>query len=171
MLLDRDRWREIFRGFSKSAFRLETHQVYSMPDEREDFERFLAGLPARPDDNHEWHERVRAYVAAGKTIQRAKVVRRPLTDYTRYLLAEGIPENVKAGEDYRIIEVRDEETGLPDQDFWLFDDRVVVHLDYEPDGTQCGRELVDEPDLAKYLRWRDLALRRGVPFDEWHAGS
>lgn len=169
MLLDPDRWREIFRGFTKSAFRLETHQVYTMPDERADFERFLAGLPAQPDDNHEWHDRVRGYVAAGKTIQRAKLVRLPLTDYTRYLLTEGIPENVKAGEDYRIIEMGVGDAGLPDQDFWMFDERVVVHLDYESDGTQRGRELIEEPDLPQYLRWRDLAVKQGVPFDEWHA--
>jgi hypothetical protein len=171
MLLDLDQWREIFRGFTKSAFRLEVQQIYTMPDEREDFERFLAGLPALPGDNHEWHDRVRGYVAEGRTVQRAKVVRRPLTDYTRYLVARGIPENVEAGEDYRIIEAADRDTGLPDQDFWMFDERVVVHLHYETDGTQRSRELVEDPDLSRYLRWRDLALEQGVPFDEWHAGS
>jgi len=171
MLLDLDRWRAVFRGFTKSAFRLETRQVYTMPGEQEDFERFLAGLPALPDDNREWHDRVRGYVAAGKTIQRAKVIRRPLTDYTRYLLSACIPENVAVGEDYRIIEAGDHGTGLPEQDFWMFDERIVVHLDYEPDGTQRSRELVEEPDLPRYLHWRDLALKQGVPFDEWHAGS
>jgi hypothetical protein len=171
MLLDLDRWREIFRGFKKSAFRLETRQIYTMPDEREDFERFLAGLPSPPDDNHDWHVRVRGYLAEGKAIQRAKIIRRPLTDYTRYLLTRGIPDNVRAGEDYRIIEAGQQDVGLPEQDFWLFDEKVVVHLDYESDGTQRGRELVEEPDLARYLHWRDLALKQGVPFDEWHAGS
>jgi hypothetical protein len=90
----------------------------------------------------------------GQNDPEAKVVRRPLADYTRHLLTWGIPENVKAGEDHRIVEAGDGDTGLPDQDFWMFDERVLVHLDYEPDGTRSGRE-----------------LRQGVPFDEWHAGS
>jgi hypothetical protein len=29
--------------------------------------------------------------------------------------------------------------GLPDHDYWLFDESTVVELMYRPDGTQIGR--------------------------------
>jgi hypothetical protein len=50
---------------------------------------------------------------------------------------------VAAGEDYRIIDVTDRSVGLPDQDFWMFDEEIVVDMNYRPDGTQASRELVE----------------------------
>src|SRR5215470_7889621 len=38
-------------------------------------------------------------------LQRLKVVRRPFTEYTRFLFAWAIPGNVEAGEDYRILDL------------------------------------------------------------------
>lgn len=171
MLLELDQWRALFGNFKKSAFRLEVHQIYTMPDEHEDFQRFLAGEPKAEEDNQRWHDTVQAHLAAGRSIQRVKVVHRPLSDYTRYLLEWGIPDNVAAGEDYRIVDLGVGAAGLPEQDFWLFDERIVVHLNYRPDGTQVSRELIESPDLSRYLEWRDVALRAGVSFNEWNAGT
>lgn len=39
-----------------------------------------------------------------------------------------------------------------------------MHLNYRPDGTQINRELIQDPDIGKYLAWRDLALESAVPF-------
>ncbi|WP_406000107.1 DUF6879 family protein [Streptomyces sp. NBC_00829] len=64
-----------------------------------------------------------------------KLVGRPLTDYSRYLFEWAIPGNVEAGEDYRIVDATDREVGVPIQDFWMFDETAVVHLNYRPDGT------------------------------------
>lgn len=168
MRLDGEEWQAYFRNFERSAFRLEVHQVYTMPDEADDLRRFLAG-EAKPDGfNSDWHDTIRANVAAGKTMQRAKIVRRPFTDYTQYLFDWAIPGNVEAGEDYRILDLTDAENpGLPDQDFWFFDDSTVVHMNYRPDGTQISRELLDRPDLAQYRRWKELALSLSTPFAEY----
>ncbi|MCP2257779.1 hypothetical protein LX15_001465 [Streptoalloteichus tenebrarius] len=153
-----------FRDFRKSAFRLEAHQVYAMPDESEDLRRFLAGEPPPKGYNDGWHETIRNNLAAGKTMTRVKIVRRPLTDYTRFLMSVCIPDNVEAGEQYRIIDVTDREVDLPEQDFWLFDDETAVRLNYRPDGTHVNNELVGSGDIDQYLRWRDLALAESVPF-------
>ncbi|MFH8614845.1 DUF6879 family protein [Streptomyces sp. NPDC017979] len=151
--------------FKRSAFRLEVHQTYTMPTEADTVRDFLSGA-ARPDGfNAAWHRTIREHAAAGRTMTRAKVVRQPLTPYSRYLFEWCIPGNVEGGEDYQLVDLTDlENPGLPDQDFWLFDESTVVHLNYRADGTQINRELTQEPDIGQYLTWRDLALESAVPF-------
>ncbi|MFE0025981.1 DUF6879 family protein [Amycolatopsis sp. NPDC059021] len=166
-LLDGDAFSACFDDFERSAWRFETQPVYTMPDEQESLNRFLAG-EARPiGHNDDWHEEVHAWVSAGKSIGRVRTVRQPLTDYQRYQLAWGIPGNVEAGEDIRILDQTRSDLGLPAQDFWLFDDSVVVHLNFAPDGTLDNIEQPDAPDLSKYLAWREIALAHAVPFAEY----
>ncbi|MER6422691.1 DUF6879 family protein [Streptomyces sp. NPDC001137] len=163
--LDGDDWKTYFRDFKRSAFRLEVHQTYTMPGEAETFRAFRSGEPMPTDFNKTWHQTIRVNVSSGRTMTRAKVVRRPLTPYSRYLFAWGIPGNVEAGEDYRILDVTERPNpGLPEQDFWMFDETTVVHLNYRQDGTQINRELIRDPDIGKYLAWRELALENAVPF-------
>lgn len=169
MLLETDEWRAYFQRFKRSAFRLEVHQVYTMPGEEEDVRRWLAGESKPADDNNRWHTVIRANVAEGKTMQRAKIVRQPFTEYTRMLMEWFVPDNVAAGEDYRIIDITNRKIDLPNQDFWMFDEETVVHLNYRADGTQINRELIDNPDIGEYLRWRDIALKESVPFSEYRA--
>ena len=164
-------WGKYFDEFAASAFRLEVRQTYTMPTEQPNLELFLAGGKKPAEHNAAWRGRIEAIVASGRTVQRAKLVRHPLTDYLRYQLAWGIPGNVAAGEDYRMVDITENDWGLPDQDFWLFDGTTVVHLDYHADGTFAGAELVEYPDLGKYHGWRNVALSHGVPFGEWDAGA
>lgn len=163
--LDGDEWQAYFRDFKRSAFRLEVHQTYTMPAEAETVRAFLAGEPMPEGFNASWHRTVRDHAVAGRTMTRAKIVRRPLTPYSRYLFEWCVPGNVAAGENYQIVDVTERPNpGLPDQDFWLFDEATVVHLDYRADGTQINRELMRDPDIDRYLAWRDLALESAVPF-------
>lgn len=168
MNADAERIAALFREFERSAFRLEVRQTYTIPSEQERVKSFLAGDP-KPDRSTWWHDNVLEQVAAGKTIRRAKVVRRPLTDYTRFLFSWGIPDNIRAGEDYRIVDQDDVIRDLPSDDFWLFDDKAVVRLVFEEDGTLADRQLIEDEDLSQYLRWRELAWDNGVPFAAWDA--
>ncbi|MFF3552527.1 DUF6879 family protein [Streptomyces tsukubensis] len=170
VLLDGEEWQSYFRDFRRSAFRLEVHQTYTMPAEAESLRSFLGGDSLPEGFNAAWHETIRGHITSGRTMTRAKIVRRPLTDYSRYLFEWCIPGNAAAGEDYRIVDLTGRPgSGLPDQDFWLFDDAVVVHLNYRADGTQINRELITDPDLDTYRLWRDLALKDAVPFGEYRS--
>ncbi|WP_237773117.1 MULTISPECIES: DUF6879 family protein [Streptomyces] len=168
ILLDGDEWQSHFRDFKHSAFRLEVHQTYTMPAEAETVRAFLAGEPMPEGFNASWHDLIRKHTAAGRRMTRAKIVRQPLTDYSRYLFEWCIPGNVAAGENYQTVDLTDgANPGLPEQDFWLFDETTVVHLNYRDDGTQINRELIQDPDISKYLAWRDLALESAVPFSAY----
>src|SRR5690348_18477122 len=103
-----------------------------MPKEQENVARFLLGEAKPASHNARWHERVRGYVDSGRSIGRVRVVRRPLTDYQRYQCAWGIPGNIKAGEDIRVLDVTHDDYGLPltGQDWWMFDGTRIAHLNF-----------------------------------------
>ncbi|WP_380284599.1 DUF6879 family protein [Kitasatospora purpeofusca] len=163
MLLDGDQWRRHFDGYRHDAFRLEAQPVYTMPREAENLARFLRGEPKPADHNAAWHARVRGFVSSGRTIGRVRVVRQPLTDYQRYQFAWGIPGNIAAGEDIRVLDATEQDYGIPLQDWWMFDDSSVVRLNFRPDGTQINRELADA-QAAECRELRRLALAHAVPF-------
>lgn len=93
VLLDGDAWQSYFRDFTRSAFRLEVHQTYTMPTEAETVRDFLAGAEKPEGFNGAWHRTIREHAAAVRTMTRAKIVRRPLTPYSRYLFEWCIPGN------------------------------------------------------------------------------
>jgi hypothetical protein len=170
--LEGEAWSRYFRDFAASAFRLELRQVYTMPGEAEELRRFRGGEQPPPGYHYGWLDTVAGARQAGKTMRRVRVVQRPLTDYTRYEFAWGFAYNVQAGEDIRVLDLTGRPgPALPDHDFWLFDESTVVKLLYRADGTQIGRELAEDPDLAAYLGWRDAAWDAAVPFRDYWQGT
>ncbi|MFG3260406.1 DUF6879 family protein [Streptomyces sp. NPDC048172] len=171
MLLDGENWREFFDGFEHEAWRFEAQPTYTIPREQENVARFLRGENRPEGHNARWHERVRGYLSSGRKVGRVRVVRRPLTDYQRYQFAWGIPGNIEAGEDIRVLDVTEGEYGLPlsGRDWWMFDDSRVVHLNFRPDGTQINRETF-EGDIAPYRSWKRVSLEHAVPFEEYVKG-
>jgi len=157
----------LFQTFEHTAFRLETLAEYDVDAEREEFSDFLAGkgLPAKRSDNP-W---VRSMTNLGKQVGRVHVLSSPLTDYLRYQMAS-YPGNIKAGESVGIIDVaRQVVAGLPDHDFWLFDDARVYRMHYTETGQFVGGELLPDDRLEEYRGYRDIALAHAVPFAEYVA--
>ncbi|WP_327677647.1 DUF6879 family protein [Kitasatospora sp. NBC_00458] len=166
MFLDGDGWRAFFDAMEHDAWRLETLPAYAMPQEDNAVRRFLAGEPVGPADTAAWTARLRGYRESGRRVGRVHVLTRPLTDYLRFEFAY-YRHSVGAGEDVRILDLTDRPNpGLPDQDFWLFDDSRVVLMNYRADGTQINRQ-VHEGDPTPYAEWKRLAVAESVPFLEY----
>ncbi len=167
MRLDGNAWRTFFDSYQREAFRLETRPTYNVASEQEEYETFLATGELHIPDDDPWLVRVRYFRATGRWIGRVHVLTRPLTDYLRYEFAL-YRHTVLVGEDVRILDLTDQvDPGLPQQDFWLFDESAVVRMDYAPDGTQLGRELLEDTDPAQYVTWKHLALEHAQPFTEY----
>lgn len=148
--------------FERTAFRLETLDVYDVEEEQDEIARFLAGEENGP----EWDDNplVRSMTDKDKSVSRVHVLRSPLTDYPHYELS-AYPGNIKAGESIGIIDLADQEsTGLPDHGLWLFDDHDVYRMHNTPEGEFIGGELLPAERLTEYQGYRDLALTRAVPF-------
>jgi hypothetical protein len=165
--LDGDAWRTFFDSYKREAFRLETLPAYGVATEQLEYDKFLATGQLHIPHDDQWLARVREFRRTGRRISRVHVIRQPLTDYLRYEFAV-YNYSVQAGEDVRIFDLSNQpDPGLPQQDFWLFDDIAVVRMDYRPDGTQIGRELLTDTDPAPYVAWKRLALERAQPFMEY----
>ena len=160
---------KLFESFRVSAFRLECLPAYDVTEdaERDAYRLWLAGdRPQAPD--REWPKLVASVVAAGKTVQRVRVIH-GMTDYIRFELEWGYPSNVAAGEDIRVLELgADDES--PALDYWLFDSVVAVRLLYDGTGQFLGVESVDYPNgVSQLCRIRDAVMARAVPFAQYRA--
>ncbi|MGH8899979.1 MAG: DUF6879 family protein [Egibacteraceae bacterium] len=162
---------ELFTTFERTAFRLETLQVYRVPGLDEQFETFLRGdpLPPRNPETSPWLRQIADNAGVGKRTYRVHVVDQPLSDYLRYEL-DSYQANVAAGEDVFLVD----RTTHPDlealrEDFWLFDERDLILMRYDPDGRYLGAERATDPDRGEYLRRRDLALAHAVPLHAYVA--
>jgi len=164
----------LFETFAHRAFRLETLSRYDVPEVEEALRAFLAGAPKPgPDpDDLAWQSNIRAHAAAGRPMQRVHVIRGPLTDYLRFEVEWGYPDNTAAGEDIGILHVGDGELPeLGEEDFWLFDNSTLVLMRYDEHGRWLGADQVVDPDrLSAYRRRRDQALALALPLDDYLSG-
>lgn len=161
-------WAALFTGYTRSAFRLEGQQMYSSPVEDAHLATFMSGRRVEVDLSRRLN-RTRPQIAAGRTKTTVRIVVEPPTAYTRMELTI-YPQMVAAGEDVRIIAVRQGQRPpeLPLHDYWLFDDRDVWKMHYDENFRFAGAELVDDPELVNdHLRWRDVALAQSVPLREY----
>jgi hypothetical protein len=162
-----------FLQFRYSAFRLETLQSYGNSQEDADFEAFVTGRPKPPNPGHEqWQAMVRANVHAGRTVQRVHVVTEPLSQYMQLELTWGYGPNAAAGEDIRIIPVREGEAWPVDvpegTDYWLFDSAELYHPHYDSEGTWLGTEFVTDPArIVDACHWRDAACHYAISWQNY----
>lgn len=168
----------LFSDFTREAFRLETLQAYSEPEEEGPRRQFEAGQPIGDDPGTlEWVRWLAEGSAAGKTVARVHILTMPLSAYARFELAYYQP-GLSAGEDIRVIPVRPGEwpEGLPGPggDFWLFTDadgtRRVLRLEYNEAAEMTGAWLTTDPaEVAQTVQWRGIAMATAIPLAEYLA--
>jgi hypothetical protein len=163
----------LFASFQRSAFRLETLPAYSIDSEAESFRLWREGGPEPVwREERPWLTTIRAAVARGATMERVRVVRRPLSDYIRFELDWGYPANVEAGEDIRILELApaDALPWIPDPalgyDFWVFDAVTVVRMEYDGAGRFIGPVDASANEVP-FIDVRDWAMHRAEPFSSY----
>ena len=160
----------LFEAFKRTAFRLEGRDQYYAPDERDRIRKFLAGegYDVASRLASPWWQLIRAATTGGKRVERVRVVTEPHGDYTRYALA-GAPINIEGGEDIRYLS-RDTaaSVGLPEHDFWLFDDEVAAVMHFGDDDTFQGAELLrGAAEVEQYRQWQDTAWLHAIPYADY----
>jgi Family of unknown function (DUF6879) len=166
-MLDLSQLSERINGFARTAFRLETLDLYSSGSDGGDVARYLRGEPAPdPARKEPWLARLRDERASGKLRQRVHVLRSPLSPYLRYECEWGYAYNAPF-EDIRILDLA--ERAFPpgliaDHDFWLIDDQDLIIINYDDGGRFASAEIAAAAELPRYQAARSAALAAAEPF-------
>jgi hypothetical protein len=167
-LLTGEAFRQLFLDFSHTAIRLETRDRYASPIEDEQVGRFLAGEPLDLSWLDRWFGMVRTATESGRRFARVRVVSEPLSDYKRFEMVV-CPLTVAAGEDIRYLpRAHAAAFGVPNEDFWLFDDERLARLHFSEQDAFLGAEIVTEPEVVRlHRRWLAIATAHGIPFTDY----
>jgi hypothetical protein len=160
---------DLFRQFSRSAWRWEAQGIYRQPDEVEPWQRWRDGVPVATDRDWlaPWLDMVRTATKAGKRFERVRKITDPITEYLRWQM-DVTPANIDAGEDIRLMsEAEANRLGLPAEDFWLFDDEQVAVLHFGPSDLDGAEIITDPATVARYQTWREVAWRQAVTFEQY----
>jgi hypothetical protein len=119
---------------------------------------------------HPWNDVVVAARNRGVKIRRARIVSEPVSEYIRFEYDLTFP-NVLTGEEVRWLpRRRASDLLLPGNDFWVFDDRLVLWNYFTGEGEVApeGREATEDPALVKMCAAAfELAWERAIPHKEY----
>ncbi|MGW7673521.1 hypothetical protein BX257_2996 [Streptomyces sp. 3212.3] len=165
-LIDLAEFGLMFRHFEYSAWHLETRRGYASDREDPGYAAFLETGEAPCDLDSEWCDNIRRQTAAGRYVGRVRVVDNPPTEGQRFLLSYARC-NAATGEDARSLWRKDAaELHLPDEDFWVFDSRLVAVLRFDNQDVLHDVEVITKPaEVLRYCQVRDAAVHGSVPYD------
>lgn len=161
---------DLFATVKSRAFHLETRDDYSSASETESLARFRVDESADTGgpwfDN--WSNLIRETTGRGVAVQRARIVTRPHTLYTRYLLSLA-KHNVAAGEDIRYMSRADADPAdAASEDFWVLDDDRVAFSVFDNSGQWIGATLTADAAIVAHARSvRDRVWAAATPFEEY----
>lgn len=162
--------KECERTVERDVFRLENHRVYNVEGDRELYERFLSGESVAVDDpDSPYLSKLARSRERGILRRRVRTVDFPIHDYLRYEI-ESYKLSNKYGEDVlfaeRAIVVDCMQSTVVTNDYWLFDDKIVLLFHYTKDGRWLGEELVEtESAVQPYLLLKQCLLEHALPMD------
>ncbi|MFF2410403.1 DUF6879 family protein [Streptomyces sp. NPDC058092] len=157
----------MFAKLKHSAWRLETRRRYASDEETDTYRQFLTEGRVDWDLDDPWCAGRRDQSALGKRFERVRVLDEPPTPGQRYLL-DNARRNTAVGENIRVLaRSRADELRLPQEDFWIFDSRVVALLHHNDADEMTGVELITNPvDVLRYAQVREAAWHHAVPYDQ-----
>ncbi|MEU6279718.1 DUF6879 family protein [Streptomyces sp. NPDC047028] len=169
-LIGPDEFARLFETFEYSAWHLETRRGYASDREDLGYAEFLRTGTAPMDLGSSWCANIRRQTSAGKYVGRVRIVDNPPAEGQQFLLSYAAC-NAATGEDVRNLWREDaQRLHLPDEDFWLFDSRLVVVLHFDHEDVLGDLEIITEPAVVlRYCQVRDAAVHGSVPYDEFAA--
>lgn len=163
-----DEFDRLLAGFEREAIHLETRDAYGTEIELPYMAKWAAGEPDDLRWLEGWCTTLRAHVATGHSVRRARVVSEPLSDYQRWSHSIAQPM-VDAGEDIRWIRRRlVSSIGIPGNDYYLFDDQLVVFLHYTGNGLSTAKTTSTDPaDLTLCREAFEAVWQLSIPHRDY----
>ncbi len=161
----------LLASFQREALHLEMRDSYGTAAELPHLAKWEAGEPDDTDWLQPWFDTVRSGVHAGKIFRRLRIVSEPVSDYQKWVLRDS-HLFVEAGEDIRWLpRSRVSTVALPGNDFWLFDDQVVVFLIFAPSGQVVDRQKTTDRTAVELCRAAfETAWKLSIPDSEYQTG-
>lgn len=161
---------KLFGSAQHSALHLEMRDVY-LPNDPDFIEWQKGHRPDSADRDswwEPWYQLVQDTVDRGVEVRRARIVSEPITDSVRHEY-DWTFANIAAGEVVRWLPRRNAtDLALPGNDFWLFDNRIVLVLHFTGDGDITNLEVRDDPELAKLCSSAFEAVwERATPHEDY----
>jgi hypothetical protein len=158
----------LLAGFEREAVHLETRDAYGTAVELPHMAKWAAGEPDDLEWLQGWCSTLREGVKAGKSVRRARIVSEPLSDYQRWSFSIADPM-VEAGEDIRWVPRRlMSSIAFPGNDFYLFDDRLIVFLIYAGNGLSTDMLVSTDPADIRLCRSAfEAAWKLSIPHSEY----
>lgn len=162
----------LFPTVKREALHLEMRDSYGTEAEIPHLAKWAAGEPDDLSWLQPWCTLVRDATKAGRTFRRARVVSEPFSDYQRWAHSLTGPM-VEAGEDIRWVpRARVSELMFPGNDFWLFDDELLVFLVFAGNGLVVDMPTATDPGLIARCRASfEAAWALSVPHREYTPDS
>ncbi|MBB5106786.1 hypothetical protein FHS40_005899 [Streptomyces spectabilis] len=164
---------DLFRQAKHSAVHLEMRDGYMRSDpEFVAWSRDPHSVPARHDPvSRHWLALMRETTDRGVAVRRARIFSEPMSDYLRFEhhLTAG---NVGAGEQVRWLpRRRASDLALPGNDFWLFDDALVLFLHFTGEGElspEGDEERTRDPGVVRLCSTAfESVWDRAIPHEEY----
>jgi hypothetical protein len=152
----------------RSAVHLEMRDCYTPSDPA-----FIAWKAETPFDDSKlmtmWHGVIGEAVARGVVVRRARIISEPVTEYIAYEHSVTGMFNIAPGERVRWLPRRQaSDLALPGNDFWLFDDTLVLWNYFTGDGEPAGNDVTEDPAAAKLCASAFEAVwERGINHEEY----
>ncbi|WP_329116483.1 DUF6879 family protein [Streptomyces sp. NBC_01465] len=165
-IIDLDEFGRLFETFEHSAWRLETRRGYASDREDETYQEFVETGTVQWELDDDWCNNMRRQTSQGKRVGRVRIVDSPPTTGQLYLL-DNARRNSATGEDMRNLWRADAgRLQLPEEDFWIFDSRMVALLHFDDEDVLLNVELITDPaEVVRYLQAKDVALHHAVSYD------
>ena len=144
-------------------FRLESLPVYNVPEDMKIFEEWKKTKKFSANSYEEWLQKLEKTKERGVVMQRVRVAQLPLSDYLKYEVDFWKNNSIKAGEQISFIEKEKyqkllEGLDFKQEDFWMFDDKLVIIFHYSENGNLLNEELVTDPVLVN----RHVQLKKAL---------
>ena len=159
---------EAIRHFDRESVHLEMRDAYGTEVELPHMAAWAAGEPDDLAWLQPWCDDLRRFVAAGKTVRRARIVSEPLSPYRRWTY-DNASVMVDAGEDIRWVpRSLVSSVALPGNDFFMLDHRIVIFLHYAGSGLNTDFTTSTDPhDINLCTTAFEAVWKLGVPHREY----
>ena len=161
---------DLLRSSERSAVHLEMRDGYMRSDPA--FIEWQAGKRYDPADRDTWWrpwlQLIADLTARGVEVRRARIMSEPVSEYIRFEYDITFT-NVAAGEQVRWLpRRRATDLALPGNDFWLFDERLVLVNHFTGEGESAFREATGDPDIVKLCASAfEAVLERAIPHEDY----